>query len=158
MKTLIVYYSMNGSTSKVADLLKSTIISGSAELLEIKLADKKRRGFFWAGAQVFGNKRPAIEPVSVNVNKYDLIILGTPVWAGSPSPVLLTFIEQAKITGRKIALYCCHGGGQGKALGKLKKFLSGNTIVGETGFANVNKEKPEALRQKVTDWASSLNA
>ena len=154
MKTLIIYYSLKGNTALIAGHLKSSL---EADVFEIKLEnDKKRRGFFWALSQTIKNKRPVVKPFTMNMENYDLIIFGTPVWADSPSAVLLSFIEREKITGKKAALFCCHAGGYGKALEKLKAALPGNTFTGEIDFTRVSKIKPDELKQKVEDWAKTL--
>jgi len=157
VKILIAFYSYSGSTAAVAGLLKSCM---NADSLEIKTKDqKKRRGpakFFWAVSVMMGKKKPALMPYTLNIKNYDLIILGTPVWAGKPSKVFTTFLEQAKITGKKIALYCCHAGGPGETLAKLKALLPENTIIGEKDFAKAAKTNPAELKQKVEEWAGTL--
>ena len=157
MKTLIAYFSFGGNTALAAGLLRSSL---NADVHEIKLLkDKKRSGpgkFFWALSQVLGNKRPAVKPFADDINKYDLILLGTPVWAGNPSPALLSFIDQAKIANKKIALFCTSAGGEGKAFVKLKTVLANNTIAGEINFTKPAETKPDELKKKAEDWAKTL--
>jgi len=131
-----------------------------ADVHEVKLLkDKKRSGpgkFFWAMSQVPGNKRPAVNPFEAKPENYDLVILGTPVWAGKPAPVFLSFLDRAKFSGRKIAVFCCHGGGQGNALEKLKTALAGNTIISENNFVSRAKTNPDELMEKVRQWTKTL--
>jgi flavodoxin len=158
MKTLIVYFSYEGNSALIAELVKAAI--PGADTLELKLEDdKKREGlakFFWGGRQVMTHVKPTLRPYTAAINQYDLIILGTPVWAGSYSPAIASFLSQTKISGKKIALYCCHAGGMGKALGKLKAALTGNTIAGEIDFINPRKLDRAEIAKRVQDWASSL--
>jgi len=161
MKTAVIYYSLDGNSALVAETIKATIGIG-ADTFEIKTKDnKKRKGFvkiLWGGAQVMFGKKPPIVPLSVDVNAYDLIILGTPVWAGSPAPAMVSFLDKTAINGKKIALFCCHGGGQGKVFEKLKALLKGNTIAGEIDFRNASKEDRTALKQKIDQWAKNIAA
>ncbi|MDR2370052.1 MAG: flavodoxin, partial [Treponema sp.] len=133
-----------------------------ADLLELKLAEeKKRRGFakyVWGGRQVFSRVKPALKPYTVKPEEYDLIITGGPVWAGSPAPALLAFLSETNITGKKAAVFCCHGGGKGKAVPKLKALLAGNTIIGEIDFKNPLKRGAETWASKAADWAKRLAA
>ena len=157
MKTAIIYYSYEGNCALIAEILKAAI---SADVFEIKTLDgKKRTGFFlylWGGAQAIFNKKPAIHPVSADLNTYDLIILGSPVWAGSPAPAIASFIADKKISGKKLALFCCHGGGMGKALEKLKALLPGNTIISEADFKYPARGDRATLKQKIDGWAKTL--
>jgi len=114
--------------------------------------------FLWGGGQVFGRKKPDLLPLPADLDAYDLIILGTPVWAGSPAPAMVSFLSARQITGKKLALFCCHGGGKGRALEKLKALLPGNTILGETDFVNPAKKGRAALEEKIAAWLKTLEA
>jgi len=157
MKTAVIYYSCQGNGVLVAEILKAEL---NADIFRIEtLDDKKRKGFslmFWGGSQVFMGKEPPIKPLSVDIGAYDLVIFGSPVWASSPAPAINSFLRKNSITGKKIALFCCHGGGPGKALDKLKALLSGNTIIGEIDFKYPSKANGAELKQKISEWAKTL--
>jgi flavodoxin len=158
MKILIVYFSLDGNSALVASELGKRL---GADLLELKPADeKKRRGlakYVWGGGQALFGKKPALKPYSVNPDNYDLIILGGPVWAGSHSPAVLAFLAETKPGGKKIGIFCCHGGGRGRAQKKLRALLEGNTIVGEADFRNPLRSERKSLESKIADWAARIN-
>jgi len=158
LKTAVIYYSHDGNCALVAEILKAEL---NADVFRVEtLDDKKRKGLslmFWGGSQVFRGIKPPLKPLSVGINAYDPIILGTPVWAGSPTPAIASFISNNSITGKKIALFCCHGGGKGKALDKLKALLSGNTFIGEIDFVYPAKADKTAVKQKLSEWAKTLS-
>jgi flavodoxin len=158
MKTAVIYYSYDGNGVLIAEALKAEL---SADIFRIEtLDDKKRTGFakyFWGGSQVVMGKKPPLKPLSVDIGAYDLVVLGTPVWASSPAPAIASFLGKNSITGKKIALFCCHGGGKGKSLDKFKAMLSGNTIVGEIDFKAPARMKSTELKQKISEWVKTLN-
>ena len=167
MKTAVIYYSYDGSCARTAEAIKTALnadFRSAADVFEIKTVDTKRRkGFFkmvWGGSQVMRNKKPALQPMSVDLKAYELIVLGTPVWAASPTPAMVSFLSTTEITGKKIALFCCHAGKKGDALGKLKALLSanaaGNTIVGEADFKSPGREGRAALKEKVEAWVKTF--
>jgi flavodoxin len=157
MKTAIVYYSFEGNCAKTAELLREAL---KADVYEIKTADaKKRTGFAkyaWGGAQVVMHKKPELRPYNIDVNAYDLIILGTPVWAGSPAPAMAAFADRTKIAGKKIALFCCHAGGRGRAMEKFKALFPGNDLAGEIDFVNPASADAGELKRKTGEWAKTL--
>ena len=106
---------------------------------------------------VFMKKKPPLKPYTFDPAAYDLIILGAPVWAGSPAPPLKTLLSETAMSGKKIALFVCHAGGKGNALGKFKAMLPGNEIVAEADFKEPLKNSDEAERQ-ITDWVKSISA
>jgi len=156
MKTAVVFFSYDGNSAFVAQHLKKCL---NADLVQLYLKDEKKRGkvasIFWGGAMVFSRKNPPLKPYDFNPAVYDLIILGSPVWAGSPAPPLKTFLSQASITGKKLALFVCHGGGKGKSLDKFKALVTGNEIVSTADFIVPLKNKEEAQKQ-ITEWVGKI--
>jgi flavodoxin len=157
MKTAVIYYSHDGNCALIAEILKTEL---NANVFRIEtLDDKIRKGLslmFWGGGQVFRGIKPSLKPLSVDISAHDLIIFGTPVWAGSPAPAIASFLDKNSITGKKIAIFCCHGGGKGKALDKLKTLLSGNTFIGEIDFIYPAKADKAGVKQKISEWAKTL--
>ncbi|MDR2068625.1 MAG: flavodoxin [Spirochaetaceae bacterium] len=157
MKTAVIYYSYEGNCALIAELIKNAL---GADLIELRTADdKKRRGFskyFWGGKQVIMKETPSLKPYTVDPEAYDLIIIGTPVWAASPAPALNTFLGEQRIRSKKIALFCCHGGGKGKVFDKIKNKLSGNTFAGEIDFINPLKQRREGVIGKLNAWLKGL--
>ena len=157
MKIAVIFYSFEGNCALVAKTIKDAL---NADIFEIKTKNsKKRTGFVkyaWGGFQVITRRKPELEPLSIDVNAYDLIILGTPVWASSPAPAIVSFLDKTKITGKKIALFCCHGGGKGGVFGKFKVLLPGNTIVGDIDFQNAARGDSAEIKQRIGEWVKSL--
>jgi flavodoxin len=157
MKVLIAYYSYEGNCASVADKIKAA--RPDADVLRLVAEDDRPRGpvakYIWGGKQVLSGKKPALKPCGVDVNVYDLIIMGTPVWAGSYAPAIASFIAETKIEGKTFALFCCHAGGKGRALEKLKAALTGNTFTATVDFRNPLKH-PDGVQQKLDAWLGSL--
>jgi len=159
MKTAVVFYSCDGNSAFVAEQIKAQL---SADLVRLEIADEKRSvGFakyFWGGFQAITGKKPALKPRDFDPAAYDLIILGTPVWAGSPSPAMRSFLSETRLSGKKLALFVCHGGGKGKSLDRLRALAPGNTVVSEADFVNPARNKPEEQKKRIADWAKAIGA
>ena len=157
MASLIVYYSLEGSTRLISENLAAVL---GADLLELKcvkeeINPKSFLKFFWGGRQVVLKKMPELAPYDKDIGKYDLIVIGTPVWAFSYTPPIRTFISQVTISGKKLAFFCCHEGTPGKTLENLEKDMPKNTIIGKKDFANVFKDR-EKSGQLAREWAAIL--
>jgi flavodoxin len=141
----------------VAGKLKELL---NADVLELKTEDtKKRRGlakYAWGGSQVFMHKKPELQPFTFDPAAYDLIILGAPVWAGSPAPVIESFLDTAKISGKKVALFVCHGGGGKKALNKFKTLVPGNDVIAQIDFNNPAKINEGEFIPTLNNWVKTL--
>jgi flavodoxin len=158
MKTAVVFYSYEGNCSFVAQELKTLL---NADLMRLHLKNEKKRSglakYFWGGGMVLFNKHPGLKPYSFDLAAYDLIILGVPVWAGSPAPPIQSFLSQTVISGKKLALFVCHAGGKGNALKKFRAGLADNTVVSEIDFANPLKQNPDKLKRQIQDWVNSFS-
>ncbi|MDR0442842.1 MAG: flavodoxin [Treponema sp.] len=156
MKAAVVFYSYDGNSAFAAEQIGLLL---KADLLQIQPVKERRALKFWkiivGVGQVMFNKKPALKPYSFNSSDYDLIILGTPVWAGSPAPAIKSFLSQEKLSGKKLALFACHAGGPGDVMQKLKAELKDNTIVSEIDFLNPASEQEKA-KQKIEEWVKTL--
>ena len=113
MKTLVIYYSYEGSCAIIAAQLKK---AANACVLELKTEDEKQRSgfakYFWGGKQVLTHAHPKLKPYTVTLEEYERVIVGCPVWAGSPAPAMQSFLTQTPITGKRVGLSLCHAGGR----------------------------------------------
>jgi flavodoxin len=156
MKTAVIFYSLDGNCVFAAEEIKAQL---NADMIRLETKDDKKRGkigkMFWGCRMVFSKKNPPLKPYSFNASAYDLIILGVPVWAGSPAPPIKTFIGETNLSGKKLAIFICHAGGKGKSLETFKSLLSGNNIVAETDFQEPAKSG-EKSKQKIADWVKGF--
>jgi flavodoxin len=155
-KTLVVYYSLEGSTRLLAQTIAQLL---HADLLECKpMKDLRSKGvskYIWGGRQVIMKKKPKLEAFLVPPAEYKSLVIGTPVWAYNYTPAIRSFLSQEKLKNKKIGLFCCHEGGPGKTLQNLRHDLMGNTIISETDFVNVAKNKEENI-EKAKRWGVDL--
>lgn len=159
MKKLVIYYSFEGNTKKVAELiakyLKSDIIE--LKLLKNTLSKSSFMKYAWGGKQVLMKETPKIEDINIDFNDYDLIIIGTPVWAFSYAPALRTFFSKYKINNKQIGLFCTHEGGKGNTIDNMKQALLNNQFIAESDFLNVLKQDDESLENNVKEFIYKLN-
>ena len=94
MKTLIVYYSLEGNTDYAAGKI-SEITGGELLRLVPKKAypSKGFSKFIWGGKSAVMGEKPELEPYNVDLESYDLVVLGFPVWASNVTPPILSLIH-----------------------------------------------------------------
>lgn len=156
MKTVVVYYSFEGNTKLIADTIADTINADVLSLEPIK--EIKTKGFMkylWGGKQIFMKEEPQIKPLEKDVNDYDFVFIGTPVWACSYAPAVATFFESVKFKDKRVALFCCHQGGKGKVFDKMKEKLASNNIVSQMDFLQPLDNKESSI-EKAKQWAQEV--
>lgn len=115
MKSAIIYYSYSGNTKKVAEILAGHIRQkGEVELLELK-AQNEENSFLGQARRAFKHARAEITTVNFDLSGYDLICLGTPVWAFGPAPAMNTCLDKCSgLEGKEAVLFITYGSGVGK--------------------------------------------
>jgi len=106
MKMGIIYYSRTGNTRQIAKILEEKFKEKNTDVELIEIEHVKRPGFFAAGKASSKQLELPIKNTNLDVKKYDDIILGSPTWAGKPSPFIRTFIKKAVNTkGKKVSIF-----------------------------------------------------
>ena len=127
MKTAVVYYSLSGNVRYAAEKAAEALGADLIPLSPVKAyPDSGFRKFFWGGKAATMRETPDLETYSFTSSDYDTVVLCTPVWAGTFTPPLRTFIEDNRksLAGKRFSAYACMAGSGGeKAIGKLAKFL-----------------------------------
>jgi flavodoxin len=157
MKTVIIYYSLTGFTASIAEAMAKVL---QADIIELKTSDDLKKesnlkALIKGGSQVFLKKKPALLEFQLNPEDYDLIIIGTPVWAWSYAPPLRSFFADYTLAGKKVAVYATHQGGPGKTLKNMTAELPEANVIAERDFIN-EKNKHARAFSNARLWAAAL--
>ncbi len=110
MKTLIAYYSRTGMNETVCKELQNKL---GAEIEAI--IDTKNRKGFWGfitgGFDAAFKIMLEIKPIEKDPSNYDLVIIGTPIWAGVMAPAIRTYVSNNNDKFKKIAFVSVSGSG-----------------------------------------------
>ncbi len=111
MRPIIIYYSRTGTNEKLCQELQKALNCDMERIID----KTDRRGiwnFFLAGRDAMFKKLTQIEPLKRELNAYDLVIIGTPLWVGSLPPATRTFLRQYKTAIKRIAVISVSGMGE----------------------------------------------
>ena len=152
MKTLIVYYSYTNNTEKVAkkiaelkkyDILKlEPLVDYSTDYQ--KVVDEEE-------AKMDSEEIVELKPINVDLNQYDRIILGTPVWWYTMAPVVRSFLSSNNLNGKKVIAFITNGGWLGHTVNDIKKYCE----VGSYINLKFNGDKIQD-EKSLSDWINSL--
>lgn len=127
MKKLVAYFSATGNTAKTAKDLAETI---GADLFEIEPANKytrediNRKNKESRSSLEMGDDsaRPEISGKIENLDAYDTIYVGFPIWWATAPRIIESFLESYDFSGKTLVPFARSGGvGIEKAYDKLKK-------------------------------------
>lgn len=125
MKKAVVFYSLSGNTQAAAKEIAEGI---GADLIELKLVKpfptEKSKQLALGGMQAMFGMKPAIQELSKNIKEYDVLILGTPIWAGTIAAPVHSFLNKYQVLDKIVAVFTFSGGGDNKrCIAKLSKRL-----------------------------------
>ena len=127
-KTLVAFFSASGTTNLNWTNKKSRS--------SIEMSDK--------------SIRPEIADSNLDMESYNEIILGFPIWWYVAPTIINTFLEKYDLTGRKIVLFATSGGsGFGNTVKELQPSAPGAEIVEGKLLNRANK-------QEIENWVKEL--
>jgi flavodoxin len=148
MKQAVIYFSVTDNTKKVAELIGKEI-EGDVLMVEMEKPYTKASLIIKGMFQVFRQSSPKIID-NININEYDRIYIGTPVWAGTNVPPINTVLKAFDYEGKEVLFFCTHKGGPGKIFKHMRDNINGGKVLGEKDFPNVFEN--ENLSKDVSEW------
>ena len=155
-KQLVTYFSASGVTAKVAEKLAATT---QADIFEIKPVEPyTEKDLKWTNPlarcnkEKIGKKDVPISGRIENMEDYDVIFVGFPIWYYSAPNIIVTFLKSYDFTGKKIALFATSGGSDiAKTPDRIKPLVPGVVnIVASKLF------QPDASEEELRRWAESI--
>jgi flavodoxin len=128
-RILVVFYSRTGATLKVAESLSSMLRCDIEEIF-----DKKNRkglfGYVRCGMDAAFKRLTVISEVKSDPTLYDVVVVGTPIWASRMSAPIRTYLYQNREHVKKVAFFCtCGGLGNDKAFREMAELRSQKPVA-----------------------------
>jgi flavodoxin len=131
MATCIIFHSYSGITRAIAEKVQKAC---GGDLIEVKSRKSYNKLSVYAigGRRAMSGESDPIEPETIDVSAYELLVIGTPVWAWRATPAINAAISALKnCEGKKAVIFATCGSSAGEALTILAQILSakGVTVV-----------------------------
>jgi flavodoxin len=154
-KAIIVFFTFSGNTERVAGVLRDTLVPKyHVDMVRLEALDEPA-SFLKQCVRAFRKKKAKIRSTTpLDVNGYDLICLGTPVWAFGMAPAMRAYISGCTgLTGKKIILFttCGSGAGRQKCTDEIEHLLKNAGVSGVDTFSVQQGDigKKEALSKRI---------
>ena len=155
-KTLVIYYSLSGRTKDIALQIQSLT---NAELYEIKPKEEIKQVpslYLTSKKQISSGKYPAIVNDFPNIEEYDTIFVGSPIWWYTASPVVLEFLKEFDFKNKNVVPFSTQGSNYGTYFEDFKaKAKNANILKGEA-FNNLDSKYNEQVKNKIIEWLNGL--
>ncbi|HEX2676252.1 MAG TPA: hypothetical protein VHM19_06420 [Polyangiales bacterium] len=128
-KILVVYYSRSGNTQEVARAISERLDCGAEPILD-RTDRRGIRGWLRSGRDGWKQRTTEIVPMASRAEDYDLVIVGTPVWASSLSAPVRTYLQSVRGKAKRVAFFLTYGGS-----GQDRVFTQMQAAVGQPPIA-----------------------
>jgi len=154
---LIAYFSCTGNTRSLAEQIAQ---AAKAELYEIKpKIPYSSEDLNWRNSSSRANierndtsSRPAISNNVENIEQYDIVFLGYPIWFGQAPNIIYTFLESYDFSGKTIVPFCTSGSSPiGSSASNLHRFCSNNTT-----WLSGSRFALNTSRSEIVTWINRL--
>ncbi|MFW6103276.1 MAG: flavodoxin family protein [Chloroflexota bacterium] len=166
MKTLVVYFSNTGNTRTVAEVLVAYFNADIEEirerksrpLLRVPKEGEKPEGLSVMKAAMGGFLRLSsqIEAPRHDPSAYDLVIVGSPVWAGGLAPAVRSYLRKYRGKLRKAAFFCtAESPEKGHVFDQMRKLARNEPVaVMPVPVAEIRENDVDA---RVSEFASRVS-
>ena len=153
---LIAYFSCTNTTEAIAQHIQAETKGTLYEIIpEVPYTADDLKYYTNGRAdkeQADSTARPAISGSVENMEKYDVVFLGYPIWHSQAPKIIYTFLESYDFSGKTIIPFCTsHSSGIGSSDTNLHSLASNAQWKSGRRFSSGTPQKT------VADWIDSLN-
>lgn len=160
MKKLVVFYSYTGHTKMIAENIQRKL---NCDILEIKPVKPYSTDYQTVVDEEQNNssvgKTPDIQKIDKNLNDYDEIIVGTPVWWYTIAPVIRTFLTQNDLSNKTIKPFATNAGWLGHTFQEIQKLCPDSRVDKEMNIVFTEDHHVSQLvtsPDEIDEWIEKL--
>lgn len=155
-RTLVIYFSRSGNTRVIAGVIHRQL---NTDLVEIEPATAYPEDYFQT-VELAKNQRdrgvkPALKHAIANLERYQTVYLGFPIWGTTLPPLVNTFLSSHDLSNKRVIPFITHGGyGIGDSEAKLATLAA--TAQWDKPLV-IECDQERKTTETVTRWLSSLS-
>ena len=156
MRNLIVYFSIFGSTKKFAEMVHDKVGGDLFELKPIRPYETDYKGLMsFSKKEVDEGILTEFEDLNIDINDYDNIFVGYPMWWYTYPPILKNFFKKYNMKGKTIIPFNTHeGSGTGGTYQMIRSDVSEAKVL--EGLAIRGGSMNESQRDNIYKWLEKI--
>lgn len=142
--TLIVYFSRTGTTRQAAAQIQQ--LTGG-DMVELQVMEPYNGTYQEtlnrAERELSANARPVLATSISNMENYDTVFVGYPIWHGDAPMAIDTFLESYDFTEKTIVPFCTSGSsGIGSSLRTIRSLCPNSTVLQGIRVGSISEIEP----------------
>jgi flavodoxin len=154
-RVLVTYYSLSGNTERVAKDLAARL---GADLQQVREHVDRRGllGYLKAALDSLHERSAMLGELERSAADYELVLVGTPIWAGKITPAVRTYLKTIRGQARRIAFFTTSGSTDIARVLPAMERLAGAAAAGSAGFTDRELRDPALYDPKRDAFIASL--
>lgn len=153
MKTIIIYHSYMGNTRGIAKQIKEQ--HADFDICELEPQIPFSKNYDTVVNEYQNNEKDKktvkIQDPNIDLSKYDTIILGTPVWWYTMSPVVREFLVINDLSNKTIVPFATNGGWIGRTIKDIQNICPKSKIINPIDI-RFNESKLVTSKSEIENW------
>lgn len=155
LKVLVAYYSLTGNTRTVAQEIREKTC-GVLFGVETHKTYQSRTAEADARREVESGELPILKYAIPCMSRYDLILVGGPVWRRTVPTPLMSFLRDADFSGKQAAAFCTHERGSGVFFQEFRSRAHNARMLEGLGLNVCRNDCASAVSAALDSWLCKL--
>lgn len=145
-----------GNNEYVANIIARETGADTFRILTTRTYPADHQGLIaQAREEMNANDRPALAEPIPDLSDYNIVFIGYPIWWGDLPPVMMSFLEQAELAGKKVYLFNTHGGSGNAGTKETIKGILSDSDVSDDNLV-ISRDVVADSESDVIEWVRGL--
>lgn len=155
-KVLVVYFSETGNTQKLAKLISDEVGGDFRRIETVKPYPTGQELFDYTKNERDNDERPELKDLEVNMDDYDVVFVGYPIWWYTLPMPIYTFFDKYDFDDKIIVPFNTHeGSGDGGTYSTIKNWEKNAEVLDGLAIRGGDMESDQTTR--IRNWLKGLD-
>lgn len=154
-RVLVLYFSETGNTQKLANIIYDEV-GGDFRIIEPVEAYPTGDALFdYTEEEANNDARPEFKDLDINIDDYDTIFVGYPIWWYQMPMIIYTFFDEYDLSGKTIVPFNTHeGSGDSGTYSDIQEIEPDSTVLDGLAIRGGDMEGDQT--ETVRNWLEDL--
>ena len=157
-RRIIIYHSYSGHTKMIANIIKKKL---DCDVLELEPKYEFSSDYDEVVKEYQNNEKDkstvVIKDININLDNYDEIIIGSPVWWYSITPVVREFLKENNLEGKTVIPFATNAGWLGGTFKEIEELCKNSSVTNEMNivFGSYSDDLVTNM-DEINNWINTL--
>ncbi|CDD28897.1 putative flavodoxin [Clostridium sp. CAG:433] len=157
-RRIIIYHSYSGHTKMIANIIKKKL---DCDVLELEPKYEFSSDYDEVVKEYQNNEKDkstvVIKDININLDNYDEIIIGSPVWWYSITPVVREFLKENNLEGKTVIPFATNAGWLGGTFKEIEELCKNSSVTNEMNivFGSYSDDLVTSM-DEINNWINTL--